>query len=185
MKSFRQPSSEEASHDFLWRIHKEAPSHGEVVIFNRSHYEDVLITRVHGLISESQCKERFEAINAFENNLVRNNIHILKFYLHISKEEQLERLEKRLKDPARHWKVSEADFTERSHWDDYRHAYENALTHCSTEWAPWYIIPANHKWFRNLVISRIVVEYLEGLNMQFPDPKVNIEELKRKYFNNF
>jgi PPK2 family polyphosphate:nucleotide phosphotransferase len=182
VKSFKQPNTEEAAHDFLWRIHKETPSRGEVAIFNRSHYEDVLITRVHGLISEPQCKERYTAINAFEKHLTENSVHIIKFYLHISKDEQLKRLNKRLDDPTRHWKISEADYTERSHWDEYRHAYEDMLTHCSTEWAPWFVIPANHKWFRNLVISRIVVEYLEQLNMKFPEPKVEIAEIRRKFY---
>lgn len=183
VKSFKQPSSEEAAHDFLWRIHNEAPSHGEVVIFNRSHYEDVLVTRVHGMVSEAQCKQRFETINAFEKYLTENGIHILKFYLHISKGEQLKRLNKRLDDPNRHWKISEADYTERSYWNDYQRAYEDALSHCSTEWAPWFVIPADHKWFRNLVISRIVVEYLEGLDMQFPEPTAVIDEIRRKYYD--
>lgn len=182
VKSFKQPSSEEAEHDFLWRIHKETPSRGEVVIFNRSHYEDVLITRVHGLISKKQCKERFEAINDFEKHLTDNSTHVLKFFLHISKDEQLKRLNKRLSDKKRHWKISEADYAERSHWDDYLRAYEDALSHCSTAWAPWFVIPADHKWFRNLVISQIVVEYLEQLDMKFPKPKVDIEEIKRKYY---
>ena len=182
VKPFKQPSNEESAHDFLWRIHKETPSHGEVAIFNRSHYEDVLVTRVHGLVSEDQCRQRYEAINAFEKNLVDNNIHILKFYLHISKDEQLKRLNKRLNDPHRHWKISEADYAERSRWNEYIIAYEDALTHCSTDWAPWYVIPANHKWFRNLIISRIVVEYLEQLNMQFPEPKIVIDDIRRKYY---
>ena len=134
------------------------------------------------MVTEAQCKQRFGAINAFEKHLTDNGVHILKFYLHISKDEQLKRLNKRLEDPKRHWKISEADYTERSYWNDYQRAYEDALSHCSTEWAPWFVIPANHKWFRNLVISRIVVEYLESLDMQFPEPGVVIDEIRQKYY---
>lgn len=181
VQSFKVPSTEEAGHDFLWRIHRVTPSLGEVVIFNRSHYEDVLVTRVHKLIPKKRWQARYECINAFEQYLSDNRIHILKFFLHISKEEQLKRFKQRLDDPNRHWKISEADYAERPYWDAYQQAYEDALNHCSTESSPWFVIPADHKWFRNLTISRIVVEYLEGLDMQFPEPHVDIEEISNKY----
>lgn len=181
VQAFKIPTHEEAAHDFLWRAHKVTPRRGEVVIFNRSHYEDVLVARVHKLVADSLWSKRYDAINAFEKLLADNNTHVLKFFLHISKDEQLKRFKKRLEDPARHWKISEADYAERHYWDEYQKAYEDALSHCSTEQAPWYVIPADHKWFRNLAISRIVVEYLEGLNMRFPAPTVNIENIKREY----
>ena len=181
VQAFKVPTPEEASHDFLWRAHKAAPGRGEVVIFNRSHYEDVLVARVHELVPESVWSKRYDAINAFEKMLADNNTHVLKFFLHISKEEQLKRFKKRLKDPARHWKISEADYAERRYWDKYQEAYEDALSRCSTDHAPWYVIPADHKWYRNLAISHIIVNYMEGLDMQFPEPTVDIEEIKKKY----
>lgn len=178
---FKAPSREEAAHDFLWRIEQRAPVRGEVVIFNRSHYEDVLVVRVHNLVPQGVWSKRYELINAFEKNLVANGTHILKFFLHISKDEQLRRFKQRLDDPKRHWKISEADYAERKFWNDYQAAYEDALSQTSTKYAPWFIIPANHKWFRNLVVSRITVETLESLEMKFPEPTVNIEDIKRKY----
>jgi PPK2 family polyphosphate:nucleotide phosphotransferase len=181
VQSFKVPSVEEARHDFLWRIHKAAPAKGEVVIFNRSHYEDVLVTRVHELVPKKVWQARYDRINAFEEYLCDNNVHTLKFFLHISKEEQLKRFGKRLEDPNRHWKISEADYTERHYWDKYQQAYEEALNRCSTEKSPWFVIPADHKWFRNLAVSQIVAEYLEGLDMRFPEPTVDIGEIKRKY----
>ena len=181
VQSFKVPTAREAAHDFLWRVHQVTPARGEVVIFNRSHYEDVLVTRVHGLVAKEVWSERYDTINAFERYLCDNGVHILKFFLHISKEEQLKRFKKRLKDPQRHWKISEADYSERAFWDDYQRAYEDALSHCSTTHAPWFVVPADHKWFRNLAISRIVVEYLEGLNMRVPEPSVNIAEIEKKY----
>jgi len=181
VQAFKVPTPEEAAHDFLWRAHKATPGRGEVAIFNRSHYEDVLVTRVHGLVPEAVWSKRYDAINAFEKLLADNNTHVIKFYLHISKEEQLKRFKKRLKDPARHWKISEADYAERLRWNEYQKAYEDALTRCSTDHAPWYVIPANHKWFRNLAISQIVVNHLEGLDMRFPEPTVDIEDIKKKY----
>jgi PPK2 family polyphosphate:nucleotide phosphotransferase len=179
--AFRQPSAEEAAHDFLWRVHRVAPARGEVVIFNRSHYEDVLVVRVHSLVAKDVWSLRYDRINAFEQGLVEHDTHILKFYLHISKEEQLERFRARLDDPAKQWKVSEADYAERKFWDDYTAAYEDALSRCSTEHAPWFVIPADHKWFRNLAVARIVVEHLEGLNMKCPKPTVDIEHIRREY----
>ena len=179
---FRQPSAEEAAHDYLWRAHRAAPAKGEVVVFNRSHYEDVLIVRVHKLVPKSVWSRRYDQINGFEQFLVDNKVQILKFYLHISKEEQLARFKDRLDDPAKQWKVSEADYTERKFWDDYMEAYEDALSRCSTEHAPWFVIPANHKWFRNLAVARIVVEHLESLNMKAPKATVDIERIRREYY---
>jgi len=178
---FKVPSAEEAAHDFLWRIHQAAPHRGQVTIFNRSHYEDVLVSRVHNFVPKKVWSKRFDLINDFEKNLVDNGTHILKFYLHISKDEQLRRFKQRIDDPARHWKISESDYTEREYWDDYTKAFEDALSTCSTEHAPWYIIPANHKWFRNLAVSQIVVETLESLEMEFPKPSVDIKEIREKF----
>ena len=182
MARFRQPSAEEAAHDYLWRAHRAAPAKGEVVVFNCSHYEDVLIVRVHKLVPKNVWSRRYAQINVFEQFLVDNKVQILKFYLHISKEEQLARFKDRLDDPAKQWKVSEADYTERKFWDDYMEAYEDTLSRCSTEHAPWFIIPANHKWFRNLAVARIVVEHLESLNMKAPKPTVDIERIRQEYY---
>ena len=179
--AFKEPTPEELAHDFLWRAHKAAPARGEVVIFNRSHYEDVLVVRVHRLVPKKIWSHRYDQINRFEAELVANNTQILKFFLHISKEEQLKRFKDRLDDPTKQWKISEADYKERAFWDDYVAAYEEALSRCSTEHAPWFIIPANHKWFRNLAIARIVVEHLAALKMQYPKPTVNIERIRREY----
>ena len=181
VQSFKAPTAEEAAHDFLWRVHKVTPAHGEVVIFNRSHYEDVLVVRVHDLVAKNIWSQRYDTINAFEKHLADNGVHILKFFLHISMGEQLKRFKKRIEDPSRQWKISEADYTERPYWNAYQHAYEEALQKCSTDWAPWFVIPSDHKWFRNLAISRIVVEYLEALNMEYPKPHVDIEAIKKKY----
>jgi len=178
---FRQPSVEEASHDFLWRVHRVTPARGELVIFNRSHYEDVLVVRVHNLVPKRVWSARYDLINAFEQGLVENETHILKFYLHISREAQLSRFKDRLDDPTKNWKISEADYKERMYWDDYRLAYEEALSRCSTERAPWFIIPADHKWFRNLAVARIVVEHLEGLGLSYPKPTVDLARIRREY----
>jgi len=181
VQAFKQPTPEEQAHDFLWRAHRATPARGEVAIFNRSYYEDVLVTRVHGMVDDAGCKQRFHAINQFERHLSENGTHILKFYLHISKAEQLRRLQKRLDDPRRWWKVSEADFEEREHWNDYQHAFEDIFRHCSSKASPWFIVPANHKWYRNLVVSRIMVEYLESMNLQLPSPTVDIDMIRKKY----
>lgn len=178
---FKVPSAEEAAHDFLWRIHQAAPHRGQVAIFNRSHYEDVLISRVHKTVPKKIWSKRYDLINDFEKNLAGNGTHILKFYLHISEDEQLRRFKQRIDDPARHWKISESDYGEREYWDDYTRAFEDALSRCSTAHAPWFVIPANHKWFRNLAVSQIVVETLESLNMEFPKPTVDIGEVREKY----
>lgn len=178
---FKQPSPEELAHDFLWRVERQTPKRGEVVIFNRSHYEDVLMVRVHNLVPKAVWSKRYEQINAFERILAANGTHILKFFLHIGKEEQLRRFKQRLDDPARRWKISEADYTEREYWDSYSTAYEDALGKCSTSYAPWFVIPSNHKWFRNLAISRIIVETMERLGIELPQPTVNLAAIRRKY----
>ena len=178
---FKVPSKEEAAHDFLWRYHKATPAKGQVAIFNRSHYEDVLVVRVHNLVPKSVWSKRYEHINNWERILSDNGTHILKFYLHIDAEEELERFKLRIDDPARHWKISDGDYAERPFWDDYSKAFEDALGKCSTDRAPWFIIPSNHKWFRNLAVSRIISEYMESLNMRFPKPTVDINEIKKKY----
>jgi PPK2 family polyphosphate:nucleotide phosphotransferase len=168
--SFKTPTAEDLAHDFLWRIHRVTPRTGEIRIFNRSHYEDVLIVRVHDMVPKRVWSSRYDQINAFEKILAQNNTHILKFYLHISKDEQLERFKARLDDPTKQWKASEADFEERKYWNTYTKAYEAALSKCSTAHAPWYIIPANKKWFRNFIVSEILVESLSRLRMRFPPP---------------
>ncbi|MCY6382115.1 polyphosphate kinase 2 family protein [Hoeflea prorocentri] len=178
---FKQPTAEERAHDFLWRIHNAVPGLGQVGVFNRSHYEDVLVVRVHGLAPKKVWEKRYDAINAFERQLSEAGVTILKFFLYISKEEQLERFKKRLDDPARHWKISEADYAERALWDDYVKAYEAMLTKCSTDYAPWYVIPSNHKWFRNLAASRIILETLEGMKLKAPEPTVDLDEIRAKY----
>ncbi|MGB6062220.1 MAG: polyphosphate kinase 2 family protein [Candidatus Aquilonibacter sp.] len=179
--SFKEPSREEAAHDFLWRAHIPAPERGEIVIFNRSHYEDVLIVRVHNLVPESVWSKRYELINAFEKDLTQAGTTVLKLYLHISKEEQLKRFKARLDDPLRQWKISEADYTERSYFAEYLRAYEEVFAKTSTPHAPWFVIPSDHKWFRNLAISKIVVETLDSLDMKLPPTTVNLADIRRKY----
>ena len=178
--AFKTPSHEELAHDFLWRVHHEVPRKGFIGIFNRSHYEDVLITRVHGWVSDKVAKRRFHQIKEFEEMLVENGTVILKFFLHISKEEQKERLEERIKDPEKRWKWSSGDLEERKLWDKYITAFEDVISATSTERAPWYIVPANRKWYRNLVIADRVVDALESLDLQTPPaPKgVNFSKLK-------
>jgi PPK2 family polyphosphate:nucleotide phosphotransferase len=176
--SFKVPTAEEAAHDFLWRIHKAVPEQGAVGIFNRSHYEDVLVVRVHKLVPKEVWSRRYDQINEFESMLANNDVKILKFFLHISKDEQKKRLLRRIDDPDHQWKISEADFRERKFWDDYTAAYEAAITKCNAEEAPWFVIPANKKWFRNLAVSHIIAETLEKLNPRFPAPTVDISKLK-------
>jgi PPK2 family polyphosphate:nucleotide phosphotransferase len=178
---FKQPTPIEAAHDFLWRAHWRAPAKGEVVIFNRSHYEDVLVVRVHKLAPRSVWSKRYDLINDFENMLQQNGSKILKFYLHISPEEQLQRFKQRLDDPARNWKISENDYTERELWPQYIEAYEDAMALTSTKQAPWYVIPANHKWFRDLAISQIIVDAMDGMGLKLPPTHVNIDEIRTKY----
>jgi len=178
---FKQPSKLEAAHDFLWRAHARTPGKGEVVIFNRSHYEDVLAVRVHKLVPREVWSKRYELINDFEKILFENGTRILKFYLHISPEEQLERFKQRLDDPQRHWKISETDYSERELWPNYIEAFEDAMEKTSTKNAPWYVIPSNHKWFRNLAISEIVADTLEDMKLKLPRTSVEIAEIRRKY----
>ena len=173
--SFKAPTTEELKHDFLWRIHAQAPKRGHIGVFNRSHYEDVLITRVHGLIDKKTCKQHYDDINNFEALLTRNGTTVLKFFLHISKQEQAQRLQARLDDPNKLWKFDPNDLKERVHWAEYQEAYEDALRYCSTSDAPWFVVPANQKWARDLAITEIVVAALEAMDPKPPkvkfDPK--------------
>jgi len=172
---FREPSPEESGHDFLWRAHRQTPESGEVVIFNRSHYEDVLIAKVHGLITKQECLRRYEDIKHFERLLREDRTVIVKFFLHIDKAEQRRRLEDRLTDPSKQWKFSPSDVQERRFWGEYMKAYEDAIQNTSARHLPWYVVPSNKKWFRDLLVSSIIVERLEKLEMEYPrlsvDPK--------------
>ncbi len=179
--SFAAPTREEARHDFLWRIHRHAPAKGEIAVFNRSHYEDVLYPRVHKLIGKDECERRFKHIRAFEKTLADAQTLILKFMLHISQEEQLERFAARLDDRHRNWKISESDYAEREFWADYRRAFEAALEATSTKTAPWFVIPADHKWFRNLAVSQIIADAVAALPMAYPPPAVDLRLIRRKY----
>lgn len=178
--SFKTPSAEELGHDFLWRVHQKVPSKGQIGIFNRSHYEDVLVTRVHGWVTDKVVKQRYNQIREFEELLTENGTTILKFFLHISKDEQKARLEDRIKDPEKRWKFSEGDLEERKRWSEYMAAFEDVLSATSTERAPWYIVPANHKWYRNLVVAGRVVSALQKLKLTTPPaPKgINFAKLK-------
>lgn len=178
---FKVPSKKELSHDFLWRIHQATPAKGKVSIFNRSHYEDVLAVRVLDLVPKSVWKERYQLINDFERNLIANGTKVIKFYLHISPEEQLERFKKRLDNPAKHWKLNPGDYQSRSLWDDYGKAYEDAFENCSTKDAPWYAIPADHKWYRDAAVSSIVLDAMKDMDPQFPKVDVDLDEIKRLY----
>jgi PPK2 family polyphosphate:nucleotide phosphotransferase len=165
---FGVPSATELAHDYLWRIHQVVPGDGEVVIFNRSHYEDVLVVRVHDLVPKERWSKRYDQINAFEQTLAAEGTTILKFFLNISREAQLERFKERYDDPTKRWKFKTGDLEERKRWDDYMAAYSDALSRCSTDAAPWYAIPSDRKWFRNLAIAEIVADELERLNPQYP-----------------
>lgn len=178
---FKQPSKIEAAHDFLWRSHLRAPGKGEVVIFNRSHYEDVLVVRVHKLVEKAAWSKRYDLINDFEKMLVQNGTTILKFYLHISPEEQLDRFKQRLDDPSRQWKISDTDYSERELWPKYVEAYEDAMALTSTKRAPWYVIPSNHKWFRNLAVSQIIADTMDEMGLKLPSVHVDIADIRRKY----
>jgi len=175
--SFKKPTPDEMAHDYLWRVHRRTPSTGEMVIFNRSHYEDVLVVRVHGYVPEDQWRRRYRHIREFENLLADEGTTIVKFYLHISKAEQKERLQARLDEPEKNWKFSTGDLAEREHWDAYQAAFTDMLAETSTEKAPWYVIPADRKWFRNLLISRIIVNKLEGLDMAYPPPEDGLGDI--------
>ncbi len=181
VRAFKVPTAEEAAHDFLWRVHAATPARGQIAIFNRSHYEDVLVARVHRLVPKKVWAERYDRINEFEQDLTQAGTHIVKFFLHISPAEQLHRFKARLDDSRRWWKLAESDYEERQHWDDYRKAYEDVLERCSTKHAPWYVIPADHKWFRNLAVASIVADTLEELDPKLPQPAPNLDAIRRAY----
>lgn len=175
---FKVPTPEEARHDFLWRVHKAVPERGMIGIFNRSQYEDVLSPRVHKLISDKEARRRLAEINRFEESLAENDVAILKFFLHVSQEEQTRRLQSRLDTPAKHWKLSLADFNERLFWPQYTEAYEDLLSATSTDDAPWFVIPADVKWYRNVAISEILAKAIEGLKLKYPKPTVDASKIK-------
>jgi len=176
---FKVPTEEEAAHDFLWRAHRAVPRRGHITIFNRSHYEDVIVPRVHRTLPRAVVKARYDQINAFERHLVENATVILKFFLHISKDEQRRRLAERLADPTKNWKFSENDLKERERWDRYVIAYEKLLGSCSTKHAPWWVVPSDRKWFRNLVVARVLVDTLKGLRCEYPRPALSPSRLRR------
>ena len=180
VKNFKVPSAEETAHDFLWRYHMAAPRKGKIIIFNRSYYEDVLVVRVHNLVPKSVWGKRYQHINDFEQMLVENGTTILKFYLHISKDEQKKRFEDRLNRADKHWKFSDADLREREYWDQYMEAFETVLNKCNTKIAPWHIVPANNKWYRDLVIGKTVVTALEKLKMKYPEPERDFSDIEIK-----
>jgi len=182
--SFKQPTALELRHDFLWRIHPHTPARGEVAIFNRSHYEDVLVTRVHQLCPKAQINLRYDQINQFESLLeTQGNTRVIKFFLHISREEQLARFAARLDDPAKNWKISTSDYIERHHWEAYREAYELLLKKTSTANAPWYVIPSDNKWYRNYAVACIVLETLESMAPQLPKPNVDLNQVREEFHN--
>ena len=166
--SFKKPTAEELDHDYLWRVHAKTPENGQIVVFNRSHYEDVIVVRVHNLVKEKVWRKRYDQINAFERMLAANGTVILKFFLNISKEEQGKRLQERIDDAKKHWKFQHGDIEERKLWDDYMEAYQDVLRKTSTEHAPWFVIPANAKWYRNLVVANVIADTLESLKMKYP-----------------
>jgi PPK2 family polyphosphate:nucleotide phosphotransferase len=175
--SFKQPTSQELAHDFLWRIHRSAPERGKIGIFNRSHYEDVLVVRVENLVEKSVWKQRYDQINQFEALLTASGTRILKFYLHIDKEEQRERLQDRLDRPDKHWKFSIGDLDTRRKWSAYMAAFEDAIGRCNTAEAPWYIIPANRKWFRDYLILRTIIETMEDMGLEYPEAEAGLEHV--------
>jgi PPK2 family polyphosphate:nucleotide phosphotransferase len=178
--SFKEPSSEELAHDFLWRYHQHTPGDGMIHVFNRSHYEDVLVVRVKDLAPEELWRSRFDSINDFERMLVREGTTILKFLLHISKEEQLEKFRERLERTDKYWKWSDNDMRERERWDDYQQAYEEAVAATSTSWAPWYVVPADHRWFRNYVIARVLAGTLQAMDPKFPEPPEDVKRFAQR-----
>src|SRR3954470_13954382 len=173
--TFKEPTEEEAAHDFLWRYHQDAPARGMIHVFNRSHYEDVLVVRVKGLTEEDRWRSRYDSINDFERMLARERTVIVKFFLHISKDAQLDRFRERLERQDKHYKFSSNDVRERRNWDAYQEAYEEALRCTSTEWAPWYMVPSDHKWYRNLVVAKTVAAVLEELDPRWPEPEEDLE----------
>lgn len=175
MWAFKKPTTDELARDYLWRVHARVPADGEVVVFNRSHYEDVLVTRVHGLVDDDTARRRFAHIRDFERMLVEEGTTIVKLFLHISEQEQAERLRARLDEPDKRWKFSKADLAERARWDDYQRAYQEAIAATSTDVAPWYVVPADRKWFRNLAVATVLVETLERLDMSYPDAEEGLD----------
>jgi PPK2 family polyphosphate:nucleotide phosphotransferase len=176
--NFKVPTQKELDHDYLWRVHQHTPGSGEIVLFNRSHYEDVLVVRVHGLVPEDTWEKRYEHINAFEKILADEGTKILKFYLHISKQEQAERFLARLDRPQKHWKFNPGDLEEREYWSDYMQAYEDMVNRTSTPWAPWVVVPSDRKWYRNLTVARVIVETIQGLDMRFPKEVPDIDKYR-------
>jgi PPK2 family polyphosphate:nucleotide phosphotransferase len=173
--AFKVPSEEERAHDYLWRVHRRVPRSGEIGVFNRSHYEDVLVVRVHDLVPKEVWSKRYDQINAFERTLADEGTTILKFFLYIDRDEQRERFQARLDDPDKRWKFRLGDLDERKRWDDYIAAYEEALERCSTDHAPWYVIPSNRKWFRNLAVAEILADTIDDLEPSYPRPEENLE----------
>jgi PPK2 family polyphosphate:nucleotide phosphotransferase len=176
--SFKVPSEEERDHDYLWRIHRAVPARGMIGVFNRSHYEDVLVVRVHRLVPKKVWEARYRQINDFERTLDENGVKILKFFLHISKKEQAERLRERIRDKSKNWKFSEADVRERRLWGRYQKAFEDALERCSTPWGPWHVIPADRKWVRDALVARVMVKALEDLRLRYPRAKTDLSKIK-------
>jgi PPK2 family polyphosphate:nucleotide phosphotransferase len=176
VNSFKAPSQQELAHDFLWRVHHVVPERGMIGIFNRSHYEDVLVVRVHELVPKDVWSKRYDQINAFEKILTENGVVILKFFLHISREEQTRRLIERIEDPTKNWKFKAGDLDERKLWDKYNAAYKDALRKCSTPWAPWYFVPADKNKPRNYLIAKRIVATLDGLGLEYPQPKTDLKE---------
>ena len=174
--TFKEPSNEELAHDFLWRYHLHTPAKGMIHVFNRSHYEDVLVTRVKDLVDEELWRSRYDSINDFERMLAREGTTIVKFFLHISKDAQMDRFRERLEREDKHYKFSANDVRERRNWDAYQEAYEAALRHTSTDWAPWYMIPSDHKWYRNLVVAQTVATVLEEMDPRWPEPEEDLEK---------
>jgi PPK2 family polyphosphate:nucleotide phosphotransferase len=176
--NFKVPTEKELDHEYLWRVHPHTPGKGEIVIFNRSHYEDVLVVRVHGLVPEKVWKKRYDHINAFERLLADEGTTILKFFLNVSKEEQARRFLARLDEPEKRWKFNPGDLEEREYWDDYNKAYEDMLSKTSTDWAPWYVIPSDRKWYRNLAVATVILKTLQNLDMQFPEEVPEIDKYR-------
>ena len=175
--SFKKPSTTELAHDYLWRVHQQTPKKGEIGIFNRSHYEDVLVVKVHGLVDEATVEKRYGHINDFERMLTDCGTRVIKFMLHITHDEQKKRMQQRIDDPTKHWKLSPVDFEERKRWGEYMAAFEAALTATTTPWAPWYVVPANKKWFRDLFVAETLVRALEEMNPRYPAPAVDVSKL--------
>ncbi len=177
--NFKTPSVEELSHDYLWRIHAKTPKKGEIVVFNRSHYEDVLVVRVHNLVPKDVWKKRYQQINNFEKQLTEEGTTIIKFFLHISLDEQKERFMERLDMPEKRWKFNPGDLAERKLWPDYMKAFEEAIAKTSTKWAPWYVVPANRNWYRNMIVSSVIADTLKSFKMEYPKPDIDVDVMKK------